>query len=293
MAISRQSAVSQTRIFQERPIPKRSWACWFRMIDARTVLTLSVVFFVTTFAPRSGGGQTPSETKDKNYWCGGSVLGGLANSGSKFTVKVSTFVSTGLYGQNHHERTVGAARVVLLTNAKKDHEISAVTDSHGIAEFSDVPSGTYTVHIEGARFWESQATLTVDALNGAPTRVPLLWPQRAYIVRQVRGWLMDSFTGIRSSAEPNHKPRPFVTAQVQLIDLTSGLLVARTETDDKGYYEFSRVSPGFYLVRFNENSDADSPNFNMAVEVDDKAAREHPPALSAEKHDCGPGLTIY
>jgi Carboxypeptidase regulatory-like domain len=263
------------------------------MINTRTVLTMSVVFLVATLTPRSAGGQTPAEPKDKNYWCGGSVLGGLANSGSKFTVKVFAFVSTDIYGQNHHERPVGAAQVVLLTNAKTEHEISAVTDARGIAEFSDVPSGTYTVHIEGARFWESQATLTVDALNGTPTEVHLLWPQRAYIVRQVRGWLMDSFTGIWSSAEPNYKPRPFVGAQVQLIDLTSGLLIARTQTDDKGYYEFSSVGPGFYLVRFNEDSDAGSPNFNMAVELDDKAAREHPPALRAEKHDCGPGLAIY
>ena len=254
-------------------------------------MTLSVLFFVATLTPRSAGGQTPSEPKGKNYWCGGSVGQGMAGSGSKFTVKVSAFVSTDIYGQNHHERQVAAARIVLLTHQKMEHEISAVTDTRGTAEFSDVPSGTYTVHIDGARFWESQASLTVDALNGTPTEIRLLWPQRAYIVRQVRGWLMDSFTGIWSSEEPNYEPKPFVAAQVQLVDLTSGLLLARTTTDDKGYYEFPSVGPGFYLVRFNE--DSDSPNFNMAVEVDGEAAREHPPALRAEKHDCGPGLAIY
>jgi hypothetical protein len=292
MGIYRHSAASQTRI-SESSIPEKGWACWCQMINARTVLSLSVAFFVATLTPRSAGGQTSSEAKHKNYWCGGSVLGGIANSGSKFTVKVLAPVSTDIYGQNHDARPVGAVRVVLLTNARIEHEISAVTDVRGIAEFADVPSGEYTVHIDGARFWESQATLTVNALTGTPTEIPLLWPQRAYIVRQVRGWLMDSFTGIWSSAEPNYKPRPFVAAQVQLIDLTSGSLIARTQTDDKGYYEFSSVGPGLYLVRFNEDPDADSPNFNMAVEVDAKAPQEHPPALRAEKHDCGPGLAIY
>jgi hypothetical protein len=92
-----------------------------------------------------------------------------------------------------------------------DREVSAGTDVRGIAEFSDVPSGPYTVHIDGARGWESQASLTVDALKGAPTEIHLLWPQRGYIVQQVRGWLMDAFTGMWSSAEPNYKPRPFLS----------------------------------------------------------------------------------
>ena len=58
---------------------------------------------------------------------------------------------------------------------------------------------------------------------------------------------MDAFTGMWSSAEPNYKPRPFVGARVQLIDLTSGALVARTQTADKGYYEFDSVGPGLTL----------------------------------------------
>jgi hypothetical protein len=78
-----------------------------------------------------------------------------------------------------------------------------------------------------------------------------------------------------------------------LIDLTSGSVIAHTQTDGKGYYEFPSVGTGFYLVRFNEDSGADSPNFNMAVEVDDKASLEHPPALRAERHDCGSGLALY
>lgn len=261
------------------------------MTTSRTALTLSVLLLAAPATCQSVRGQAAPEAKNNDYWCGGSVLGGIANSGSKFTVKVSTFVSTDLYGQFHHERPVGAANVILLTDGKMNREISAITDARGIAEFSDVPSGTYTVHIDGARFWESQARLTVDAVKGSPTEIHLLWPQRAYIVRQVRGWLMDAFTGMWSSAEPNYKPRPFGGARVQLIDLTSGALVARTQTDDKGYYEFASVGPGLYLVRFSENSN--SPDFNMAVEVDETAEREHPPALTAQKHDCGPGLAIY
>src|SRR6202044_2659436 len=70
-------------------------------------------------------------------------------------------------------------------------------------------------------------------------------------------------------------------AQVQLIDLTSGSVIARTQTDDKGYYQFPPVGSGFYLVRFTEDSDAGSPNFNMALEVDDRASLEHPPAFRA------------
>src|SRR5260370_3448890 len=104
---------------------------------------------------------------------------------------------------------------------------------------------------------------------------------------------MNGNEGVWSSAEQNYKPRPFVAAHVQLRDLTSGSVVALTQTDEKGYYEFPSVGPGLYLVRFNEDSDGGSPNFNMAVEVDDKASQEHPPALKAEKHDCGPGLSLY
>ena len=252
---------------------------------------LSVLILVAAATSHSAYGQATPAAKNNDYWCGGSALGGIATSGSKFTVKVTTFVSTDLYGQFHHERPVGAMRVVLLAEEKMDPEISAITDARGIAEFAGVPSGTYTVHSDGARFWESHAQLTVDALKGTPTEIQLLWPQRGYVVRQVRGWLMDAFTGIWSSAERNYKPRPFVGARVQLIDLTSGALVASTQADDKGYYEFAPVGPGLYLVRFNENSD--SPNFNMAVEVEKTAEREHPPSLTAQKHDCSPGLYIY
>jgi hypothetical protein len=251
------------------------------------------VFLVAVVVFRSDAkAQISREPKGNHVWCGGSALGGLANSGSKFTVNVLALVSTDIHGMNHHERPIRSAKVILLKQGKMGHEISAVTDSRGVAEFSDVWSGTYTVHIEGARFWESQATLTVNAFTGTPTEVGLIWPQRAYSVRQVRGWLMDSNEGMWSSAEPNYKPRPFVAAQVQLIDLSSGSVLARTQTDKEGYYDFHSVGPGFYLVRFND-AEANSPNFNMAVEVDDKAAGEHPPALKAEKHDCGSGLSLY
>jgi hypothetical protein len=265
------------------------------MTSSRTVLTLGLLLLVAAATSYSVYGQAAHAAGNNDYWCGGSALGGIANSGSKFSVKVSTFVSTDLYGQFHRERPVGAVKVILLTQEKMNHEISAITDTRGTAEFSEVPSGKYTVHIDGARFWESEAQLTVDAVTGTPTEIHLLWPQRAYIVRQVRGWLMDAFTGIWSSTEPNYKPRPFVGAQVQLIDLTSGRVVARTQTDDKGYYEFVSVGPGFYLVRFNENSYSPnySPNFNMAVEVDTAAGREHLPSLTAQKHDCSSGLSIY
>jgi len=267
------------------------------MASPWTALTLSIVLLVAAIVFRSDGeAQTSAQLKNNHVVCGGSVLTGLANSGSKFTVKVFAFVSTDVYGMNHQERSVGSAKVILLTQGKMGHEISAVTDSRGIAEFSEVPSGTYTIHIEGARFWESQARLTVNAFDDTPTAVRLIWPQRAYSVRQVRGWLMDSNDGagaiVWSMGEPNYKPRPFFAAQVQLIDLTSGSVLARTQTDKEGYYDFHSVGPGFYLVRFNENADASSPNFNMAVEVDDKAAEEHPPALKAEKHNCGSGLYL-
>ena len=46
-----------------------------------------------------------------------------------------------------------------------------------------------------------------------------------------------------------------------------GIFHQLTTSQNKGYYEFASVGPGLYLVRFSENSD--SPNFTMAVEVDE------------------------
>lgn len=168
------------------------------MTNLRATHTLSVLLVFAALTSHYAQGQASVGVKNNDYWCRGSALGGIANSGSKFTVKVSSFVSTDLYQQFHHERPIGAVKVVLLTDSQMDmdREISAITDGRGIAEFADVPSGAYTVHIDGARFWESQVQLTVDALKGTPTEIPLLWPQRAYVVRHVRGWLMDGFTGM-------------------------------------------------------------------------------------------------
>jgi hypothetical protein len=144
------------------------------MANSRIALTLSVLLLVAVPTSHSAHGQATPTTK--NNWCGGSVPTGIANSGSKFTVKVFALVSTDIYGQFHHERPVGGAKVVLLTQSKVQQETSTVTDACGLAEFSEVPSGTYTVHIEGARFWESQATLTVNAMTGSPTEIRLIWP---------------------------------------------------------------------------------------------------------------------
>jgi hypothetical protein len=126
------------------------------MTRARTGLVLSTLLLLAAITlPSAVNGQATTEAKRKNVWCGGSVLGGIANSGSKFTVKVFAFISPDIYGMgDHHQPPVGAAKVLLFTGRKMEHEISAVTNAGGVAEFSDVPSGEYTVRIEGERFME-------------------------------------------------------------------------------------------------------------------------------------------
>jgi hypothetical protein len=78
---------------------------------------------------------------------------------------------------------------------------------------------------------------------------------------------MNANEGVWSSAEPNYEPRPFVAAQVQLIDLTSGSVVALSQTDDKGYYEFPSVGPtcdrGIWMKPLAFAADAGELIFNL------------------------------
>jgi hypothetical protein len=83
------------------------------MTNLRTALALSVLLLAAAAACQSAGGLATPEAKNNDYSCGGSVLRGIANSGSRFTAKVSPVVSTDLYGQFHRERPAGAANIVL------------------------------------------------------------------------------------------------------------------------------------------------------------------------------------
>src|SRR5260370_34271177 len=91
------------------------------MARAKTGRVLSLVLLLAAVAlPSALNGQTTAEAKRQSVWCGGSVLGGLADSGSKFTDKVFALVSAAIYGMNHHDRPIGSAKIVLFTQSSSD-----------------------------------------------------------------------------------------------------------------------------------------------------------------------------
>ena len=202
------------------------------------------------------------------------------NSGPNFTAKVS-----------FHEDPISSVRVLLAREDSEPDErawstvATSETDHDGIARFFAIPSGKYTIRVDGALMAPSEE-ITVDVGDPATPEINFEWPGKYVQARELFGRVVLSH-------QTNQKPMPLRNALVQLLDLRTARLLAQTHTSDGGAYEFMTSDPGVYVVRFNDDADDLSSNFEqMAVEIKDSTINKSIPLLKIVKTKCTSEISL-
>jgi hypothetical protein len=168
---------------------------------------------------------------------------------------------------------VSSAKVVLarqgLQLGEREGKVVATirTNARGIARFSAIPSGKYRIYLDEELLDPSSEELEIDAKSNAKTEIKFQWPGESVGARNLCGVLLAS-----DESEETASPLSYVS--VQLFDLRSASLIASTNTDNEGHYEFPTFRDGLYVVRLNEDQYADSEHHDMAVEIKSEAADE-------------------
>lgn len=245
----------------------------------RTATSLGVMFVAvigllgsTAYAQTSG--------QDTHKWLDCFVdwiISGPYSAGPNFTAKVL-----------FHNAPVSSVKVLLARKDaqpdERDWRVVAAgeTDSHGIARFSAIPPGEYTVRIEEGLLTPAREEIEIDANSTAKPEIKFQWPGESVAARNLHGLLNASDTS-------DEKPLPLQYVLVQLLDLRTASLIATTNTDGEGHYEFPAFGDGLYVVRFNEDQYAASASHDMAVEVKSNAAGEIP-TMKIVRKGCNPGL---
>jgi len=122
--------------------------------------------------------------------------------------------------------------------------------------------------------------ITIDAGDPAAPEIRFEWPEKSVQAHKLFGRVV-------LSRQANQKPMPLRNALVQLLDLRTARLLAQTRTSDDGTYEFAHSDPGRYVVRFNDDADDLTSDFEqMAVEVKDLAINDGIPILKIVKTKC-------
>jgi hypothetical protein len=195
-------------------------------------------------------------------------------SGPNFTVKVL-----------FHDAPVSSVKVVLARQGSRPDEIVATsrTNTRGIARFSGISSGKYRISPDQELLSPIGEEIEIDAKSNAKTEIKFQWPVKSVVARDLRGVLLAS-----DESEEAALPLPYVS--VQLFDLRRGSLIARTNTDGEGHFEFPSFGDDLYVVRLNEDEYADSEHQDMAVEIKSNAAGEEIPTMKIVRSGCTPGL---
>jgi hypothetical protein len=244
----------------------------------RTV-SLSVMFVAAIgFLGSTAHAQT--DGRDTYKWLDCSIdwlISGPYFAGPNFTARVL-----------FHNTPVSSVRVLLARKDaqpdERDWKVVAAseTNSHGIARLSAIPPGEYAVRIEEGLLTPAREEIEIDANSTAKTEITFQWPGESVAVRNLRGLL-------NASDASDEKPLPLQYVLVQLLDLRSTSLIASTNTDGEGHYEFPPFGDGLYVVRFNEDQYAASESHDMAVEVKSNTAGEIP-TMKLVRKGCNPGL---
>jgi hypothetical protein len=236
--------------------------------------------FVAAIGFLGSTAHSQTDGQDTHTWLDCSVdwiTSGGYSAGRNFTAKVL-----------FHNAPVSSVRVLLARkDAQPDERAWKVvaageTDSHGIARFSAIPPGEYTVRIEEGLLTPAREEIEIDANSTAKPEIKFQWPGESVAVRDLRGLLNASDTS-------DEKPLPLQYVLVQLLDLRTASLIASTNTDGEGHYEFPAFGDGLYAVRFNEEQYAASESHDMAVEVKSNATGEIP-TMKIVRKGCDPGL---
>jgi hypothetical protein len=139
--------------------------------------------------------------------------------------------------------------------------------------------------VDGALMAPGSEEIVVDAGGQATPEIQFEWPGKSVQARNLRGRIM-------LSREANQKPTPLQNVLVQLLDLRTAKLLAKTHTNGDGAYELGPSGAGLYVLRFNvDPDDLSSDGEEMAVEVKIGAVGEDIPALSIVKTKCSSGIS--
>jgi len=151
--------------------------------------------------------------------------------------------------------------------------ITAMTDRNGIADFRNVPTGSYQVTV-GTDAGMADAG-GIDVKPGGPKRItlPRQWPVRSPIaVRSLRGVL--------------HTPNYFLALSgkaklaLDLADARSGHRLGSVEASEQGEFSFDGVAPGLYFLTLKWMVPMGLPHAyqtetgEIAVEVDPNSSKE-------------------
>jgi hypothetical protein len=150
--------------------------------------------------------------------------------GSSFKVKVSNY-----------QGPVGGL-LVKITSLDNHLNQSAVTDGSGVAQFRDIPKGTWYLDADH----DNGFGLELDIKANGPTNmvVPMRWPSTEPIhVHSLAGTMRAPGSQLDQPALP-----------LELLERVSGRVVSTLETSNRGEFDFGKRVPGLYFIRLKAYS---------------------------------------
>ena len=135
--------------------------------------------------------------------------------------------------------------LLLNLNNPQGRAQSAVTDDHGIAEFSNVPQGTLYLGADHDNGYGAE--LDVKSNGPANVTVPMRWPSIEPIhVRSLSGTMRAP------DAIPGQLEQSILS--LDLLDGISGRILSGISTAARGEFDFGKLVPGIYFIRLKPYS---------------------------------------
>jgi len=177
----------------------------------------------------------------------GLVLTGFATSWDSSACSLSFFPIS--IGSNFKVKVSGydgpVKGLLLNLNNPQGRAQSAVTDDHGIAEFSNVPQGTLYLGADHDNGYGAE--LDVKSNGPANVTVPMRWPSIEPIhVRSLSGTMRAP------DAIPGQLEQSILS--LDLLDGISGRILSGISTAARGEFDFGKLVPGIYFIRLKPYS---------------------------------------
>lgn len=144
--------------------------------------------------------------------------------------------------------------------------LQATTDTDGIATFSNMPSGLYSVVVDHDDSILTHASVNISATGPAGVIIALTWPAIPPIaVRSLKGTLRFP---------PDIQAGPGPIASLSLLEGISGRRLKTGEITPNGHFDFGDVESGLYFLQLNKpRARADGAGM-IGVTVDPTAASQ-------------------
>jgi hypothetical protein len=201
-----------------------------------------------------------------------------AQAGTTFRVRVTD-----------RGRPVSTLRLVLNSSALSgkpgSESIYSLTDKDGLATFSNVILGSFMLIPEYDVGIADGVVVEVSANGPTNVTVPLRWPSRTPVS-------VESISGIVRG--PDYYPsQKQIQLSLSLLEGLSGRVIATTNTDEKGRFNFhADTPPGVYFLRLNRSGlrgwSGEEMEGMVAIEVT-PAAKDRELDLDLGWSSCGLG----